>query len=322
MSAKTAALPVRPVGLLTAIGGIAFLLGGGAGYWFARSRPLQEAVVVKVNGVPITQAQFTHRLEVAAGANVLNQMIAEEVQLQFAKKLDAYPTDAEVETKLQEARKDPDFARNLAVTHQTEDDIRHNLRVRLAQTSPLTKGVTVSDAEVRAYYEANTDKTNPKARYYVPEAVTIAIIVTPQEAQAKQALGELAHGKPFEEVVRMFSKDRSAANGGVLSPIRRGQTNRAFSSLEEKLFALKPGDQIGPLKVGENWWIVRCMQHVPETTMPFEQVREACQQAALLEKGEKRNGEKMGAAFDLFRQGAKIEALSKEYMAPRATPPK
>ena len=191
-------------------------------------------------------------------------MVAEEMQLQFAQKQGVLPSDADVDAKLAQAKAQPNFAANLAASRQTEDDLRHSLRVNMAQAAVLTKGVTVTDADVKAFYDKNTDKKNPTSRYYTPDAVQVAVIVTPTQQSANQAVLDLAGGMSFAQAAQKYSKDSSASNGGLLPAILRGRSNLSkIPGLEPQLFNMQVGQQLSAVKIANAYWIIRCVGRAP-----------------------------------------------------------
>lgn len=295
--------------LLTLLG--TALLCSYVGYWLGTSR--SNASIVTINGEGLSERDFLHRCQIATGTQTLQQMILEQEQLQFARKLGVFPPEKEVEAKFGEASRQPDFARTLASSHQTADDVRHSIRVNLAQAAVITKDITVSENDIRDFYVHNTDKKNPGARYYTPEAVLLAVIVSDTEADAKKALHELASGADFGTVAAHYSKDTSASNGGLLS-IRRGQmSTQKFPGLENRLFAMQVGQQLDLLPLAGKWWIIRCVGKTQEATVPFDKVQEECRAGALLTKGLQTNGPAMQGAFAEFQRTANIKATRPEY---------
>lgn len=297
--------------------GVAALVLLGVGYGVGRyaERTTQErAACVVVNNIPITDQAFQHRLEVASGSNALRQMIEEELRLQFARSQGVYPTDADVEAKLEEARQLPDFAAKLSASHQTEADLRQSLRVAAAQQNVLTRGVSVSDSDVKAFYDANVNHNNPQARYYHPETVQIAAIVAPSETAGRKSLAMLASGQSFADVARVMSNDRSAVNGGVMPPFQRGRMNPAqFPDLQKLVFSLQAGQQTDVIKIGASRWVIRCLSHAPETQVAFDKVRAECRTGAMLVKGLPLNGQRVNTEFASFRKSADIKAIRSEF---------
>jgi parvulin-like peptidyl-prolyl isomerase len=299
---------------LLLLGAALFLLGGIAGSLITHLRDPSHAVVASVNGTPITQEQFFHRLQIAAGTPVLRQMTTEELLLAFARQMGVLPTEAEVQAKYDQAQKQPGFTDTLAKSHQTPEDLKHSLLVNLARAAVFDKGVSVTDADIRAFYTLNADKRNPNARYYRPQAVQLAVIITDKTADIDKALHALASGTPFATAARALSKDRSSANGGLLAPLLRGRMDaKKFPGLEARLFAMQSGQQIDRVKVAGAWWIIRCVGKQAEATIPFDQVKEECREGALLSKGLAANGKSMQEEYAAFQKEAQIKALWPDY---------
>lgn len=303
---------MRKVGLTLGAMGF-FALGGVAGFVAGQSQGQSQAVVT-LNAAPLTTTQFHRRMASAVGAATLQQLTKEELQIQFAQKNNVLPTETDVNLKYEELRKQPDFDMKMAAALKTPDDIKREILVQMAGDAIINQGQSVTDAEVQAFYQRNTDKKNPNAHYYRPDTVVIAAIITDTQQNIQAALNELAKGVSFAQVAAQFSKDVSKQNGGVLPPIQRGRVDpKKLPGLEYKLFTMKPGDQILPLKIGGIWWLIRCVERLPETTVPFEQVKAQCRRDALLEKGVKANAQAKMAAFDKFQSEAKINVIAPEY---------
>jgi hypothetical protein len=303
---------MKNVGLI--LGAVGLLaLGGVLGFVVGQSRGQAQAVLT-LNDAPLTTTQFHRRMASAVGVATLQQLTKEELQIQFARKNNVLPTEAEVNAKYEEFRKQPDFDKKMAAALKTPEDIKREILVQMAGDAIINQGQSVTDAEVQAFYQRNIDKKNPNAHYYRPDTVVIAAIITDTQQNIQAALNELAKGVSFAEVAAKFSKDVSKQNGGVLPPIQRGRVDpKKLPGLENKLFTMKPGDQFQPMKVGGIWWLIRCVERLPETTVPFEQVKAECRRDALLEKGVKANAQAKMAEFDKFQNEAKINVITPEY---------
>lgn len=290
------------------------VLGYFLGQWVMQRRYKAAELVAAVNGKPITQEQFYRRLELLAGQETLNKMIGAELRVQFANSRGTKLTDADVNAKFKELIDRPGQKEALARSGQSANEILENLRQSMAQTDVYTQGIQVTDAEIRRFYDANTDKKNPKALYYTPESVVLAVIVTASEDKCKQAKRDMGIGIPFSTVVKTYSQDRSKANGGLLPPILRGRTNAGrIPGLEEAVFGLKIGEETGPRKFAGAWWIIRCLDKKPEATIPFDKVKEQAKLGAMLVKGLPLNARNAEKAFSEFQSKARIEAYQEPY---------
>lgn len=295
---------------------VAFVLGGvvGAFAFRARSNRQTHEVVVAVNGDTITKDEFLNRLQMAGGAQVLRQLVGERLMLQFAKEKGYLPTDQQVEARIAELMKDPAFAANVRRGAVNKGELRKRVQLQMCQIGGLQQGMQVSEEDIQRYYRQNTDPRNPIARFYQPETVRIAVIVTPTEGAAKKALQDLAVKIPWADVVRKYSKDRSRSNDGLLPPIPRGRTRSAkIPGMEATIFGMKVGDMKGPVKMAGAWWVIRCLDKTPAKTQTYAQAREEAKTGALLMKGIPANTQKLQKDYAEFQRKARIQAFWKQY---------
>lgn len=294
--------------LVCLVGGIAI------GAFIMRQRYNARQVVLAVNGAVITKDDFVRRMERNNGVASLQQLVAEELQMQFARKMGAAPTDAEVNARYAEAAKNPDFLRGLAAVRISPEEFKRNLRLNMAKAAVVNKDVTVTEAEIKKFYQDNIDKKNPDARFYTPETAQIAVIVTTTQAEANKALSELREGRSWSEVVSKYSDDRSKSNEGVLPPFQRGRTKaRNVPGLEETIFSMKIGSQLGPKRFQNAWWIIRCLDRKPEVTQPFEKVKEEARTGAMLMKGLPSKAKQIESDFADFQRKANIQIFWPQY---------
>jgi peptidyl-prolyl cis-trans isomerase D len=120
--------------------------------------------------------------------------------------------------------------------------------------------VNVSDAQIEQYYHSHL------AEFSVPGKVKVSHILfkttdeTPQQAAqslatAQKILVRIRAGADFAEMAKRYSQDTgSAAQGGELGWIQRGQTVKAF---ENAAFSMKPGQISGLIKTIYGYHIIK-----------------------------------------------------------------
>ena len=282
----------------------------GTGYVnFREARP-----VITVNGTGISRREFLHRCELAAGPAVAREMAKEELQLQFARQQGVYPDDAQVEKRYSEMEKQPDFQKSLVASGKSTEDLKKGIRLDLIQTGLVDKGMDASETDALAFYKSNTDPANLSARYFQPEQIQIAIIASDKTQDIQDALHALASGASFAAVATKYSKDASKAKNGLLPPVRRGQLDaKKFPGLEEKLFEMKPGQQLDSVDVAGAKWIIRCVAHTQQASIPYEKVKAECLEGAKLVKGLQANGKSLQSASETFQKSASVQFLDPRY---------
>ncbi len=156
------------------------------------------------------------------------------------------------------------FLRRASITRA---DARRLLRSQLQQPklfNRITRGVRFGPVEARRFYNDNGDQ------FRVPAGRTAAHILVETEAEAI-ALRERVTTENFARLARESSTDTgSAAQGGDLGPIRRGQLVDPF---EEVAFALADGEISEPVKTQFGWHIITA-QVTPASATPFAEARD------------------------------------------------
>jgi len=119
--------------------------------------------------------------------------------------------------------------------------------------------VRVTDAELRAYYDAHQKTFERPGRAVlslvsIPRAVTAADTAAAR-ARAERLRAEIAGGAKFEEVARRESADSgSAQQGGDLG---RGTRGRFVPAFEEAAYALAPGELSQPVLTPFGYHVIR-----------------------------------------------------------------
>lgn len=166
--------------------------------------------------------------------------------------------------------------------------------------------VKISDADLERYYTQHLDQ------YRVPDRVKVAHILfkttgdTPQQAAQEQAtaqkvLDQVKSGANFAEMAKKYSQDTgSAANGGELGWIQRGQTVKAF---EDAAFSMKPGQISNLIKTQYGYHIIKVEDRQVAHVQSFAEEKNAIQQT--LEKQQLAQAQQ--AAAVKFQQALKSE---------------
>jgi peptidyl-prolyl cis-trans isomerase C len=169
---------------------------------------------------------------------------------------------------------DPDVVRQLEL-------MRANL-LATAELKRIEKGVVISDADVKAYYDANKKDYEqvharhiliaPKGSAAAPPAKEGTKELTDAEAKAKaeEIRTKLLAGGDFALLAKSESNDTgSGENGGDLGSFGRGQMVPEF---DKAAFAAKPGEVTPVVKTQFGYHIIKVDSH---DYTPLEQVKPA-----------------------------------------------
>jgi parvulin-like peptidyl-prolyl isomerase len=321
-------MTVRRVAVAAAVVVALGAAGGGAWYLSTQARR-GGAVAVRVNGEAIYWSQVDAEVRRAAAqfgvdpSNpefekqreqitkiIVDQMVAQRLIMQEARKRHLTATDQEVEAQLAEIVKrfpgKAEFEQALQRNNLTLAGLRDLLRVQLTQrrVAEAVAQVTVTDDEVRRQFDSNRRLYDRPAQIRVSH-ILVRVADKNQEAVAqakvKVVQARLADGAAFEDLARQYSEDPgSAPQGGDLGYVSRGTLVKEF---EDAAWALKPGQVSGPVRTQYGLHIIKVTDVRPAQAADFARVKEQIRQELLASKREK--------AFEAWlarvRQGAAIE---------------
>lgn len=241
-------------------------------------------------------------------AEVLEALIRQELLYQESKKAtkvaDAEIT-AEVEKLKDQFRSQADFAKAApALRVQVERD----LAIRKYIDATYVSKAVVADTDIRSYYDGHRDD------FRAPEQVKASYIfvkVDPQwdetkKAEAKKKIEDVRKkalgGQDFASLARTYSEDPTAPNGGDMGYVRQGQL---LKPVEDALFTLKTGEVSDVVETGLGCHLVKVVERKPETTIPFENVKDRLRVALKQEKGQ----QEANAYIAKVRQKAAVQTF-------------
>ena len=287
-----------------------------------------RGTIAKIDGRRISKQEYYNRLErlpyrdpqtgqsMDAGQAVLAQLIDEVLLQRMAEIEKIPPTDAQINERMAQAKKAPNFATELKRSGYTQDQVKEMLRVKQALYNLQTKDVKVDPGEIKAYY-----KQNVAAQFTQPENVEVAAIFAKDKTTADRAMKLLAGKTEFGTVAMNLSSDKnSAASGGLLPlPISRGD-RRIPVSVQNVLFATKKGAYTQPIYDNAGGWaIFKIINHNNQAVRKFDEVKYLIGQSIAVNKGLQK---KIDVQADLmkFRKKADIKVEIERYKASFAPP--
>jgi parvulin-like peptidyl-prolyl isomerase len=290
-------------------------------------------IVARVNGSSIDRGEFERAVKTVEGQaggpvppdrrdaiyrQLLDQLVALRLLSQDSAALKITVPDADVDSRIAEIKKqfpdEPAFTAALAQRQMTPDKLKNEIRMQLLAMkvveTQIGPTVTVTDADVSDFYTKNPDK------FQEPEAVHVAhiLIRTPQnadaaakqkaKAEAASVLAQIKKGADFATLAKQHSQDPgSAANGGDLGFVPKGQTDPAF---EQGAFALtKPGQLSAVVESQFGFHIIKMVEHRNGRTVPLQEVKPQVEQFLKQQKMQ----EKTAAYVEKLKSKGKVEIL-------------
>lgn len=216
------------------------------------------------NGSPQSSAPIGQ----PAGKLVLQQLLQNLMFEGLAQDQGVAPTDAEVNQQyanikmIQEARSTKPFDQALADAGLTPDVFKSlQIKPQLAQLKLLTKGATVSDADIQTFYNAQKDKAFTK-----PARVHIQRIVAGTLPEAQQIAKAIAGGQTFGSQVAQ-SLDKSSPDGDVPQWIPLDPAPPSLGALIGPIKSGAVGSVTAPITIAgpngqKTYWVVKIVERV------------------------------------------------------------
>jgi len=247
--------------------------------------------------------------------DVLRDLIDEQLLLGKGKQL-GITGDTELVKRLDDLRKQMGLesmedlekaAQQQGVSFEDfKDRIRNQIIAQQVVSREVGSRVRISNEEIQKWYEEH------KKDISAPEAVRLSeILVSTQppkppvsdkdkegtqpsaqlpedanrvaeaSAKAKQLLDELRKGADFAALAKKSSDGQTAAQGGDIGAFKRGEMAK---ELEDKTFALKPGEITDVIRTKQGFIIFKVLDHQQAGVPPLKQIEDRIREAIYSEK--------------------------------------
>jgi peptidyl-prolyl cis-trans isomerase SurA len=137
--------------------------------------------------------------------------------------------------------------------------------------SEIMVSTQLANAENKEKEGATQEKSLPDDPAKIAEA----------EAKANQVLEQLQKGAKFEDVAKKSSDGPTAAQGGTLGSFKRGELAK---DLEDKTFALKPGETTGVIRTRQGFIILKVTGHRAAGVPPLKDIADRIREAIYTER--------------------------------------
>ncbi|NTW88766.1 MAG: peptidylprolyl isomerase [Desulfobulbaceae bacterium] len=290
-----------------------------------------QGVVARVNGAAIDAVELRRAKKVllrgqtvpaeqqaALDKQAVEQLISAELLYQAAAKLEHKDLDKEIDAKLAQGKAkfkdDQAFKNAIKDMEMTEKDLREYTRRDILISSYIettfVKTATVSEAEIRAFYDKNQDKfkrdESVRASHILIGVDEKASADDRKKARekAEKLRKELAGGADFTALAKANSTCPSSQQGGDLGSFGKGQMVPSF---EKAAFALKPGEISDVVETQFGYHIIKLMEKKAAETVDFKEAKSKIEEFL--------HGQKVNEAIQKYiadaRKNAKIEILIK-----------
>lgn len=277
-----------------------------------------EEIIARVNNQIVTRTEYQRSKEAlkqeaqqqdAANADkiiaerdkdVLRDLIDQQLLLEKGKDL-GITADTEVIKRLDEMRKDMklDSMEELEKAAQSQgiafEDFKQNLKNQIITQQVISKEVgsrmSVTKEELQQFYDEH------KSQMEQPEQIRLSELLVSTEkkdasmdeaqqlaaaqAKAESLLAQIRKGASFDELAKKNSDGPTAAQGGDLGYFKRATLDKG---LEEKTFAMKPGEVSDVIRTKQGFVILKVAEHQQAGVPPLSEIEPKVQDAIYMHK--------------------------------------
>ncbi len=211
---------------------------------------------------------------------LLEVIIDNKLLLQKADEKNIIVTDNEIDSEINRLKTQfpseesfNQFLESQGMTSQKLKEITiEQLKIKKILDQEAFKQITVTDSEIKKYYEENTDQFKAKEG-----EIRAAHILVNTTEQAEDILKKIKSGSDFKTLAKEYSTGPSAVNEGELGFFGKGVMIKEF---EDAAFALKEGEVSGIVKTQYGYHIIKRESDV----IPLEEVKSQINQSLLFSK--------------------------------------
>lgn len=261
-----------------------------------------KKLVATVNSSPITLKQAQMRAQLVSRESAyhtqisdekkqeimeraLDQLIVEELAYQEAKKTGITISEKDINTRLNEVKNgfpsEESFNKSLAANNldlsKYKKLIEKELSIKKINEKLFGKPITLSDKEVKDYFEKNREKFKEPEKIRLRQIlIKIPAYASKEEWEkgknkAEEILSELKAGKDFAELAKEFSNDPSKEKGGDMGFIHKG---RLEPYVEDIAYSLKVGEISDVLQTIYGYHIIKLEEKKPPQNTQFSKIKE------------------------------------------------
>lgn len=256
-------------------------------------------VLAVVNGEAVTKADVYEAMWNQLGPQVVEDLVTQRLIEQEASRrgvsVDRDAVDARIAELAEERGGTEALEFELALSGLTMDALRDLLRRNLLIERLLESQITITDDEIREYYDENPDE------FTEPEQVHARHILVEERELAEDLIRQLQDGADFAELAEEHSTDPgSAADGGDLGWFARGRMVEPF---EEAAFGAEPGSVVGPVQTQFGFHVIEVLDRRAERTVSLDEARDRIRDRLFYQALEAQ----VGPWLQSLRESAQIE---------------
>jgi hypothetical protein len=215
------------------------------------------------------------------GLQALRDLVNRQLILEMAKDQGVFPSDQDIDAEIKfRTAQNPNYMNILRQQNISLDLIRRDIQLELARYRIVTKGITVTPAEVDKYI-----KDHPEA-FRRPAAIQSKFIQVSTPDKQNQVDSALKSGQDFTQVAIRFSEAPNVR--ATQAAVAQTDPDKLPPEVRNPLTAALEGSSTSWLHLGPNYYKFYVVKKVPSQNVPItDTVREAVKRGIAQEKGSK-----------------------------------
>jgi peptidyl-prolyl cis-trans isomerase SurA len=279
-----------------------------------------EDIVARVNSGIITRSELQRNKEQTlndlkqqpggelnaadAEKNALRDLIDQQLLVQKASDL-GLSADTDLIKQLDDMRKksnldtiedlEKEAAKQGINWEEFKQNLKNNILTQMVISREVGPRIQITTEEEKKFYDEHKDKLAQPERVRLSEILISTVkkdaegketTMTDQEiaiaeSKAKQLADEIKKGAKFPDLAKKNSDGPTAGDGGDLGYFQRGQLAK---ELEDKTFAMKPGEVTDVTRTKQGFEILKVTEHNQAGIPPLKDVEPKIQEAIYLQK--------------------------------------
>lgn len=242
------------------------------------SDDVQNEVIATIGEETITRDQWMNKLEEQFGQETLKELVNLHVVEELAEKYEITVSDEIIQRELAVYKSmynsldDEQFG--------NEQNWEQQIRYSILLEELLTRDVSVSEEEIKKFYESN------KELYDIDETYHLSHIIVKSEQEADMVIEELNGGSSFEALALEVSTDEFTANqGGDIGFISTNNEYVPGAYLEEAS-SLDKGEWSGAIKVDTGYAVIMLHEKIEGKAYTYDDVKSQIRRQIALEQME------------------------------------
>ena len=191
---------------------------------------------------------------------------------------------------------------------------RISVEYLLLTPETLSQNQTVTEEEIKAYYAEHSKDYQQSERVKVSHIMLrVKEDASQEEKDAAQAeamkIYSEAQTSDFAALARKYSADASAANGGEIGWVGRGEMIKVF---EDAVFALKEGEISRPVLTPFGYHIIKADAREPGRARSLAEVHDQIEKTLGEQAASVKLQEYLGKSADQLLEGVPLETIAKD----------